>query len=205
MLDKDLESIISSKTDERIKKTKSVLSKRQHDLRVVMENVHDPHNISASLRSCDATGVYEVDLIYHSGQVMPKLGKQSSASAKKWVKSNYYQDVDTCFKNLKKNGYKIYTTHLSLESVSIYDIDFTEKCAIVFGNEHSGISDDVLKYSDKNFVIPQVGMIQSLNISVSVAVTLYEAYRQRYNKGFYSNTKLEESEFNNLLKDWLQK
>lgn len=197
--------ITKTKTKERLEKVNRVLSKRQSDLRVVMENVHDPHNISAALRSCDATGVYEVDLIYHSGQTKPKLGRQSSASAKKWVKSNYYEGVDHCLSNLKDQGYKIFTTHLNSDSVSLYDVDLTDKIALVFGNEHLGITDKALEYSDINFVIPQVGMIQSLNISVSVAVTLYEAYRQRYIKGFYEKPNFDNETYIKILNEWLSK
>jgi tRNA (guanosine-2'-O-)-methyltransferase len=193
------------KSPERVQKVNSVLSKRQADLRVVMENVHDPHNISAAIRSCDAVGVMEVDLIYHSGQQKPKLGRQSSASAKKWVETNYHTDVKDCFSKLKDDGFKIYTTHLATDSVPLYDIDMNQKVALVFGNEHEGITEEALELSDGNFVIPQVGMIQSLNISVSVAVTLYEAFRQRNIKGRYDNSSFDEKTHNSILNNWLSR
>ncbi|MDC1067547.1 RNA methyltransferase [Candidatus Kapabacteria bacterium] len=193
------------RTKERVEKVERVLSNRQPDLKVVMENVHDPHNISAALRSCDATGILDVDLIYHTGQTKPKLGKQSSASAKKWVNCNYYNDLQDCFTNLKKDGFTIFTTHLATDSVDLYEMDFTQKIALVFGNEHEGVTEKALSLSDGNFIIPQVGMIQSLNISVSVAVTLYEAYRQRYLKGFYNNSRFDKTEHNNKLNEWLSK
>lgn len=201
----DFDSIVHNKTPERFKKIVDVLAKRQHDLKVVMENVHDPHNISACLRSCDAAGVKEVDLVYHSGQVRTKLGNQSSASAKKWVDAKYYSSVGDCFANLKREGFKIFTTHLDTKSIDLYDIDFTQKIAVVFGNEHSGISKEALELSDENFQIPQFGMIHSLNISVSVAVTLYEALRQRLSAGFYKEIRINDNEFENLLKNWLQR
>jgi tRNA (guanosine-2'-O-)-methyltransferase len=193
------------KTPERVEKINCVLSKRQPDLRVVMENVHDPHNISAAIRSCDAVGVMDVDLIYHTGQSKPKLGKQSSASAKKWVNTNFYTSVEECFKNLKSHGFLIYTTHLDSESKSVYDIDMNKKIALVFGNEHEGITNEALSLSDGNFVIPQVGMIQSLNISVSVAVTLYEAFRQRNIKNRYAESSFDDNIHKKILNNWLSK
>ena len=99
-----------------------------------------------------------------------------------------YSTPEECFAELRKQDYKIYTTHLSeeIEQVSLYDLDLTEKCAIVIGNEHAGVSDEAVKLSDKNFVIPMYGMIQSLNVSVSAAICCYEALRQREIKGMYN-------------------
>ncbi|MFY9464582.1 MAG: TrmH family RNA methyltransferase, partial [Sediminibacterium sp.] len=84
----------------------------------------------------------------------------------------------------------IYTTHLGVGSVSVYDLDFTGRVALVFGNEREGVSEDAIRLSDGNFIIPQVGMIQSLNISVACAVTIYEAYRQKKNAGHYGQSAI---------------
>lgn len=90
-----------------------------------------------------------------------------------------------------------------MASESLYDLDLTQKVAFVFGNERDGVTEDCLKYCDGNFIIPQVGMVQSLNISVACAITLYEAFRQRKNAGFYDGTaKLPEAEWKSLAKDW---
>ena len=173
-------------TFERENKIKNVLNKRQLDLTVVMENVNDPHNISAVLRTCDATGIHEIHIIdTQELHEFKKLGKKSSASAVKWVKKRYYTDVKSCITKLKADGFLIYATHLSEKSIPLYDIDFTRKIALVFGNEKEGVSEEMAAQSDINFKIPQIGMIPSLNISVACAVTLYEAFRQRSLKGFY--------------------
>lgn len=205
MISDELDKFENLGTEERISKVRSVLAKRQSDLTVVLENINDPHNISAALRSCDATGVNEVELIYHGLQKMPKLGKKSSASAKKWVDVSTNDSVDNCFKKLRSKNRKIYTTNLSEEARSIYEIDLTENIAIVFGNEHDGVSKKATDQADGNIFIPQVGMIQSLNISVAVAVTMYEVFRQRMKAGMYDNPSFEVSLLDELTKNWLER
>ena len=180
-------------TEKRYNKLAKVINQRQEDLTVVLENIHDPHNVSAIFRSVESIGVDKVYLIYNTNR-FPRIGKFSSASAKKWVRTEKFSTPEECFAVLKKEGYKIYTTHLSEENenVSLYDLDLTGKCAIVVGNEHTGVSDEAVKLSDKNFVIPMYGMIQSLNVSVSAAICVYEALRQRELKGMYKKELTEQ-------------
>jgi tRNA (guanosine-2'-O-)-methyltransferase len=165
-------------TERRKEKILSVLRNRQPNLTVVMENIHDPHNVSAMLRSSDAVGVMEVQLVYTS-EKFPRLGKKSSASATKWVQRRKFASVQECYDRLHDEGFLVYATHLGNDSVSLYDLDLTAKVALVFGNEHAGVSDEAAALADGNFLIPMGGMIQSLNVSVACAVTLYEAFRQR--------------------------
>ncbi len=193
-------------TEQRLNKIKKVVCQRQKYLTVVLENVHDPHNVSAVLRSCDAVGIDKVYLIYNTNK-FPKIGRVSSASAKKWVELAKFKTVDVCFNELKKEKYKIYSTHISETGKNkfLYDIDLTKRVAIVFGNEHDGVSDEVKIKSDSNLIIPMYGMIQSLNISVSVAVCLYEALRQREAKGMYKKSKYTKAELKNKLDYYLNK
>jgi tRNA (guanosine-2'-O-)-methyltransferase len=186
-------------SDDRSEKIYACVSRRQPSLSIVLENVHDPHNVSAVLRSCDAVGVMDVHLIYHSGQSFPELGEKSSASARKWVLTHKHSSIDECFDCLRKEGKKILTTGMSNEARSLYAIDFTEPIAIVFGNEHAGVSEEAILKADGNMLIPQVGMIQSLNISVACAVTLYEAFRQRSINGMYDSIQMDDI----MLKDYL--
>ena len=193
------------RTEERKEKMKKVLEKRQPDITLVLENVHDPHNVSAVLRSCDATGLLEVNFVYYGGQKFPKLGEKSSASARKWVYQKKFDSIKDCYDSLRKENKKIYTTNMSKDAVSLYDLDLTQPVALVFGNEHKGVSEEATELADGNFLIPQVGVIQSLNISVAAAVTLYEAFRQRYKAGFYNKTRLEPEQFEKILFEWLSK
>ncbi len=196
---------IMNRTTNRIDRIKSVLDKRQTTLTVVFENVWDPHNLSACLRSCDAVGILEVHLVYDGSHPFPKLVETSSASAKKWIQSKRYISIEECYKELKIEGKKILTTHLSTDAVSIYDVDFCEPIALVFGNEHSGVSDKAVELADGNILIPQIGMIKSLNISVACAVTVFEAYRQRTVAGMYNNCSLPDSLYEATYNEWLKK
>lgn len=197
--------IAGYRTEERTRKIESVVQKRHKDFTIVAENIIDPHNISAVFRSCDAVGILEAHIVYDGSKPEPKLAESSSASARKWVDAKYYNNIDDCYAELRKQGKKIYTTHLTKNSISIYDLDLTEPFAIVVGNEHSGVTERAVELADANVLIPQVGMIQSLNISVACAVSIYEAFRQRLKAGKYDNIGLPEEEYQTKLKEWLEK
>jgi tRNA (guanosine-2'-O-)-methyltransferase len=189
-------------TPERKEKLETVLSKRQSDITIVLENVFDPHNISAVMRTCDAVGVQEVYVLNTKIPRHKKWGAKSSSSAAKWLTIHQYENAEECFSSLRMKYSKILTTHLSSDAVGLYEIDFTKSLALVFGNEHSGVSDEIRVLADGNFVIPQMGIIRSLNISVACAVTLYEALRQKTNAGHYNKRSLDNVQYNELLTDW---
>jgi len=189
-------------TKERREKIEKVLSKRQNNLTIVLENVSDPHNISAVMRSCDAVGVHEIYVLNTRIALHQKWGAKSSSSANKWLTIHQYDDVTTCFNDLRKRFDKILTTHLSSDAVSLYEVDLTEKLALIFGNEHDGVSEEVRNLADGNFIIPQVGMIRSLNISVACAVSLYEAFRQKQVKGHYEQQNLSAEQYSLLSNQW---
>lgn len=193
-----------TRTDKRTEKIYSVLKHRQPDLTIVMENIHDPHNVSAMLRSADAVGVMEVQLVY-THEVFPKIGVKSSASARKWVSRRKFSSIDECYTRLRAEGFRIYATHLGEKSQPLYSLDLTHPAALVFGNEHRGVSDEAAEKADGNFIIPMVGMIQSLNVSVACAVSLYEAFRQRSAAGQYKSRKFQKNVFDALLEEWLKK
>jgi tRNA (guanosine-2'-O-)-methyltransferase len=189
-------------TPERRDRLLSVLNKRQNDLTVVLENVFDPHNISAVMRTCDAVGVQEVYVLNTKIPPHKKWGAKSSSSAAKWLTVHQFADANACFEALRAKYSSILTTHLSPGASYVYDLDLTARVALVFGNEHSGVSEEIRDMADGNFIIPQVGIIRSLNISVACAVTLYEAYRQKQAAGHYSKPKLEGEMREGLLEEW---
>lgn len=189
-------------TPERRERLLSVLSKRQPDLTVVLENVFDPHNISAVMRTCDAVGIQEIYVLTNKIPRHKKWGARSSSSAAKWLTVHQFSDAEECFKAIRKKYSKVYTTHLSSDAVSLYDINFTESVALVFGNEHAGVSEEIRAMADGNFLIPQMGIIQSLNISVACAVSIYEALRQKTNAGHYKQQRLDNATFSELLDQW---
>jgi len=189
-------------TPERREKLLNVLSKRQPDLTVVLENVFDPHNISAVMRTCDAVGIQEVFILNTKIPRHKKWGAKSSSSAAKWLTVYQFENAGECFSSLRKRYSKILTTHLSSDAIGLHEINMTEPIALVFGNEHSGVSDDIRALADGNFIIPQVGIIQSLNISVACAVTLYEAFRQKNLAGHYNRDNMDHVMKQELLKEW---
>jgi tRNA (guanosine-2'-O-)-methyltransferase len=154
------------------------------------------------LRSADAVGVLRVHLVYARDE-FPKLGKKSSASATKWVKRTKHASVRECYDALRAEGFTICATHLGRRSVPLHDLDLTKKVALVFGNEHRGVSDEAAELADVNFQIPMVGMIESLNVSVACAVTLYEAFRQRLAAGGRKLSAKEKLLVKELAAEWL--
>jgi len=189
-------------TPERKAKLEYVLSRRQNDITIVLENVFDPHNISAVMRTCDAVGVQELYVLNTKIPPHKKWGAKSSSSAAKWLTIYQFANSEECFAELRKKYSKILTTHLSSDAVNLYQIDLTQPVALVFGNEHSGVSEEIRKFADGNFIIPQSGIIRSLNISVTCAVTLYEAYRQKTLAGHYDKTKLNGDVLKELMEKW---
>lgn len=188
----------------RLDKIKKVLSLRQPDLTVVMENIHDPHNVSAILRSCDAVGILRVELLY-TLEKFPRIGKKSSSSANKWLDRRKHKSVDECYTKLRDEGFTIYATHLGESAASLYELDLTKRVALVFGNEHRGVSDEAAVKADGNFQIPMLGMIQSLNVSVACAVSLYEVLRRRLARGDLLQPKLPADELVAYYNDWIKR
>lgn len=194
---------------ERRKRLASVAGRRQPNLTVILENVHDPHNIGAVLRSCDSVGIREVFVLYTEPQLDQdriEIGRNASSGARKWIDIHFYHDVEACFEQVKSTYDNIWATHLGGQAVDLYDIDFTESVALLFGNEHDGVSEASLAYATGNFLIPQMGMVQSLNISVACAVTLYEALRQRRQAGMYhDNNPLTQEQEQSLVAEYLDR
>jgi tRNA (guanosine-2'-O-)-methyltransferase len=189
-------------TPERELRIRTVLDKRQENLVVVLENVFDPHNISAVMRTCDAVGVQDIYVLNTRIPRHKKWGAKSSSSAASWLTVRQYDDAKECFDAVRRQVDRIYTTHLTGDAVSLYEMKLTGRIALVFGNEHSGVSEEILAFSDGNFLIPQVGVIRSLNISVACAVTLYEAYRQKNAAGQYGLQGLSSDRYQELLSAW---
>lgn len=189
-------------TPERYKRLTAVLNHRQPDLTVVLENVFDPHNVSAVMRTCDAVGIQDVYILNNRIPPHKKWGYRSSSTAAEWLTIHQFTDAEKCFGEIRKRYHKVYTTYLSDEAVDLYSLDITQSVALVFGNETFGVSDDIRRFSDGDFIIPQVGIIKSLNISVACAVTLYEAFRQKNAKGHYNESRLEDASLVKLKEKW---
>ena len=198
---------IDTITERRKARLEDVLRKRQTGLALVIENVWDPHNVSAMLRSADAVGIHTVYLLYtiEKAPNLRRHGKQSSASAKKWLDFRVFDDVDACFSALREKGFRVYASHLTNHAIGLHDIDFTHDTAIILGNEHRGVSEEACERADGIYYIPMMGMVESLNVSVAAAVSLYEALRQRKVHGLYDSPQLGEDGVRERLIEWAQK
>ena len=189
-------------TEERKNRIETVLNRRQTNLTIVLEDVEDPRNITAVMRTADAVGVQDVYVINSGRPVLKKFGYRSGRGAAKWVTVNQFTTVEECFEELRKNFSVILTTHLSSDAVDLYAIDFKESVALVFGNEQDGVSEKARSLADGNFIIPQMGMVQSLNISVACAVSIYEAYRQKKQAGHYEQSGMPADRMATLKAEW---
>lgn len=192
------------KLERRRNKIVNVLAKRQPDLTLVMENIHDPHNVSAMLRSADAVGIHEVNLVY-TKEKFPRIGSKSSSSANKWIQRRKFSSIQECYDTLRAEGFQILATRLDDSARQLYEFDLVQPTAFVFGNEHAGVSDDAARLADATLYIPMMGMIQSLNVSVACAVTIYESLRQRLQNKKYDMPGFERSMMEELIHEWLKK
>jgi tRNA (guanosine-2'-O-)-methyltransferase len=189
-------------TDRRIDRITSVLAHRQPDLRVVLEGVTIAHNASAVIRTCDAAGILYLDLISPNPELVV-FNEAITTRTDKWLEIGVHASATEFLSGLKAKGFEIAVTRLSAEAVLYTSLDYTRPMALVFGSESDGISDEVLALADHVIRIPMVGMVQSLNLSVSVAVVLYEAFRQREAAGIFAKPRLSPAELEELKSRWL--
>lgn len=188
-------------SDSRLSKISHVAQHRRRDVVVVLEDIYDPHNAQAIFRTCEVLGIQNVYLIsVFQDEFDPKSGGKSSSSANKWLDFQWFQSTQDCFEFLSSEGYTIVATALTDRSESLQKSRFDEdKIALVLGNEHRGVTDDALSLADRVIKIDMFGMTQSLNVSVSTALCLYEILRQRPD----IDESISESERDALVADYL--
>lgn len=191
-------------TDERKERINKVLSRRQKDLTLIMDNIWDPHNVSAVLRSCDAFGVAGVHLYYTDSQ-WPDLGKKTSASAKKWIARTEHTDAAAMIGELRNQGMQILRTGFSERARRVMDVDFTRPTAVILSNEHRGTSPELAELVPDEIYIPMQGMVQSFNVSVAAAIILYQAFIQRDKVGMYDVPTFSEAELDLIKTEWYTK
>lgn len=189
------------RTPERMARMNSVLSFRQPDLRIVLESIENPHNASAVLRTCDAAGILNVDVIGSAADPLP-INNAITTRADKWLNLHYYPTTEDCLAELRRQGFSIAVTHLSANAIPYTLLDYTKPTAIVFGGEKDGISRRAVELADIAVKIPMFGMVQSLNLSVSVGIIAYEAVRQRFGRGFFESPRLSPAELEDYLDRW---
>lgn len=190
-------------TFRRIERVESVLSLRQPDLRVVLDSAANAHNASAVLRTCDAAGVLHVHLINPGPEAWP-LNAAITTRADKWLDIRTHASLGECLAALRRRKISIAAACLEDGAADYESLDFTRPTAVIFGNESEGLSREALELSDVRIRIPMLGMVQSLNLSVSVGIILYEALKQRRAAGFLSRRRLSPREYGRLRRLWLE-
>ncbi len=184
-------------TPERHQRIKDMLDKRQPDLTVCMEGVHKSHNLAAVVRTCDAIGVSDVHAVWKSELMEVRGG--SAAGSQNWIDVHNHQKTKDAISALKAQNMQVLVTNLSATAVDYRAIDYTKPTAIILGQEKFGASADALAMADQDIIIPMVGMVQSLNVSVACSVILYEAQRQREAAGMYDSARLPEERRQRVL------
>ena len=184
----------------RLARLKEVVSRRRRDIIVVLEGIHDPHNAEAIFRTCDAFGVQEAWLVF--GKEKPwnpkSIGKSSSSAANKWLDFKSLS-IEKAVAELKAKGYRVYATALTQGAKPLGETRFSGKAALLLGNEHEGLSKKALGLADEIVMLPMLGMVQSLNVSVTAAIFLHEMCRQMPAK------PLPKKEQQALLKDFAKR
>jgi tRNA (guanosine-2'-O-)-methyltransferase len=162
---------------ERLTRLEQVLAQRTRRVSLVLEELYDPHNAAACLRSAEAFGVQDVHVIAarHAFDPSPRVVQ----GADKWLTLRRHAGTAECVTALRAAGYRIWVSDLAPGARRIDAIDFGEPVALAFGNEHEGVSRTLADLADGTFVVPMRGFTQSFNVSVAVALSLYHAVSRR--------------------------
>jgi tRNA (guanosine-2'-O-)-methyltransferase len=190
-------------TEKRLDKIENIVKNRRKDIVVVLEDIYDPHNAQAVFRSCDAFGIQNIYIIFENQKPFDprSIGKSISTSSNKWLDFFIYYSTKKCLNYLKQKGYTIIATSLDKGTDVLFGHKFQEKkIALIFGNEHAGLSRRALDVADKKLMIPMQGMVQSFNLSVSAGIFLFEVTRQKQKSLGLFSEKEQKSIITNLLK-----
>jgi tRNA (guanosine-2'-O-)-methyltransferase len=194
-------------TPQRKKRIHDVVSRRQQGI-LVLEDIHDPHNAAACLRSADAFGFQVVYFIAEKEQKFNprKIGSVVASSGNKWLDFKVFASTKKCMAELKRKGYEtIATVVAGKKTESFFNAKFLKaKVAVLLGNEHRGLSRAAVELSDRRVTIPMQGMVESLNLSVTTTLFLSEITRQRMSRGM-KKYLLEPKDRKKLKKDFMRR
>lgn len=184
----------------RLKRMYDVLNERTRYITVLIEAVDDPHNQAAVLRTAEAFGVQDIHIVTGKAPFSPN--RLVTRHADQWLTLHRQPDIETAINDLKQQGYQVYASYLGEGTIPLSDIDISKPTALLFGNEHSGVSDEALKLADGTFVIPMYGFVQSFNISVAAALALYDV-TERARRQAGTRYYLSSNEKKALYQQWM--
>lgn len=188
-------------TERREQRLIGAAAKRTPLLRLVIQDVHQPHNVSACLRSAEAFGICDVFVVDGGHRFRPST---VARGVSKWLNIHRFSDVETCARALKADGFRLAAAMPMQDSFSLEELDVSTPLAVVFGNEHDGVHQTWEPYIDVYFTIPMVGLVESLNISVSAAIcmhTLTNKMRSLHQDAYFLSPLDQQT----LLDHWAQR
>lgn len=188
-------------TEERLNQLERVLEQRTKHFTVALENIYQPHNSNAVIRSCDCFGIQDCHVIESFNEF--KTSKQVSKGAIKWVDVYKYDNTTQAIDSLKSKGYQIVATTPHTRGFDLQDFDISKPSALFFGAEKKGLSEEVLQKADSFLKIPMVGHTESLNISVSAAIVL-QHLSQELRKSTI-DWRLSNKQFEHIRLEWVKK
>ncbi len=178
-----------------------LLNRRQTNLTVFMDEVHKPHNLAAIVRTCDAIGIGDVHAVYPKSVLRECHG--TAMGSNRWVTTHTHNELHTGLEQMKSEGKQVLAAHFSERAVDFRSIDYTKPTCVLVGSEKFGVSAKAAEMADQHILVPMLGMVQSLNVSVATAIILYEAQRQRQQAGFYDERQLDDKTCEKLRFEWL--
>lgn len=175
---------------ERFARINSMLDNRQPDLTLCLDKVHKTNNIAAVIRTADAVGIHEIHAVWP--EIEMRVSGNTASGSQQWVKSKAHNKMSDAVAEFRRQDMQILATNFSATAVDFREIDYTRPTAIILGNERDGVSPEGIASADQHVIIPMIGMVQSLNVSVAGALIMYEAQRQREAASMYGTRKLDE-------------
>ena len=169
----------------RLERITLLLSTRQDDVTILLDQVHKKHNLSAIIRTADALGIPKIHAIENRAKDL-RTYRHASSGADKWVQLQIHQERPKILNELKKTKHKLICTHASEHAVDFRELDYTQPFALILGAEKWGVSDITQAQADHHITIPMYGMVESYNVSVANAIILAEMQRQRLQAGLYN-------------------
>lgn len=170
---------------QRLAKIRAMLARRQPDLTICLEQVDKQHNLSAIIRTADAVGIHEIHAIWPSTRI--RTLTSSSAGSKNWVQVTTHSDIVQAISQIKAQNMQVLAAHLTDNALDFRQVDYTRPTCILMGQEKQGVTPQAMALADQAILIPMLGMVPSLNVSVAAALILYEAQRQRQHAGGYAS------------------
>ncbi|MCC7071387.1 MAG: RNA methyltransferase [Deltaproteobacteria bacterium] len=169
--------LASELTPRRLARVLAVLERRLGSVTVVMENLSDPHNVSAVLRTAEGLGLSELHVVEQPNKW--EKNKAISKGAERWIEIVRHQGLARCLGDLSARGFSLFAADVGAGCVPVDEVPVEGPVALVFGSEHAGLSKRALSLTDARFTVPMAGMVESFNVSVSAALALWDLSSRR--------------------------